>query len=616
VPAMKQGPLTRAELQRIWESAVDEGYRDPFLAAGDGYGFEAWSQFFAQLERVSTAIDVTTQAMFICGWSGQTNPPAGGARRATVTISLSRSMRLEQPLYIAPGTVYVGEETTDAGEFGPLTVQTGRRYLLDGAFFFPGEQGPLEVEATAEFDGYGYDNPLPGTIKAFSQQGSGFNNNHATMETVTAAVGTVPSSSALLVAEAQSDMFVPEHVGQYLELTATTNTGIVARMNRFVSPDPSIPVGSSVGLDLLWAVRGTTFAGDFEDGEVVTFANGGPDVAYGKVVASRESGSAKLLGFVLVSGGSVAAATTVLGVTSGATMTIAQVMSSTEPVAEAPSGGVGGVSWRVLDWVDDWGMVSTNALQPSGGRLAMLDELGGERNIHRGPGEDDDVYRERVREVGDVVSPNALKRTIARSFPFEWRFLEAGTSWPGFFFDGTNAAASATPGRAECDAYDTDVIHYVGTLSGSFEEQEAVVVEDEFFREMARGYAANVDALEMDVVRKSGGLVRPPGTFRVRGLRSGATFAITSDSIPATVDERELHTYLDYEQFRAFFWVDVQGLALGEFGFAYDEGDANAYDVGFLDGYPTEAADYYLRLWQALNGARAGGVGFELRRMR
>jgi len=72
---------------------------------------------------------------------------------------------------------------------------------------------------------------------------------------------------------------------------------------------------------------------------------------------------------------------------------------------------------------------------------------------------------------------------------------------------------------------------------------------------------------------------------------------------------------LDYTEFRAFFLLEVPRLGLGEFGFAYDIGAANAYDAApylvFMDGYPATAAQIYKSLWNAIYGGKAGGVGFD-----
>ncbi len=614
---LKTGPLTADELSEIWASASDPGYRDPLLDAGDGNGLEIWSQFFAQLERVSKAIDVTTQAMFIAPWSGQTNPPASGAAKSVVTLKITRTKLLEFPLFLQAGTFVVGERTTDWGDEGPVEVETGRLYVLtEDAFFFPGEQGPFEVEAEATRPGYGYDNPLPETIVAIEQKGAGFENDLATIDSTIPIIGAGNFASAHIAADNQADMFVPQHSGQQVVMTAGLNSGMIARMTFFASPDPSAGIGSGEDLELLWTVSGTTFSGTFEPGEIILVKNGGTPVANARLLLERP-GTLKRVAFVLrQQDAAILAGYTLLGTVSGATMTILSISHATILVDEAPVGGVGGASWRILDWEDDWGLSCTNEESPSGGRSPMLDELGYERGVGRGPNEPDVAYRERVREIADVVAPNAIKRTVARAYPFSWALYEAGLTWPGFFFDGTNEPASATPGRAECDAYDTDVIVYGGGPAvGTFVIGEPVVVEDELFRMAASGYAGRVSASEFLLVRTNGGLSNPPGTFRVRGITSGATFPITDETIPATVEERKRRTWLDYEQFRGFFWIEVGGLDLGEFGFAYDIVGFmnNAYDVGgAYDGFPASAADYYRTLWQAVERARAGGVGFEL----
>lgn len=614
MPALKTGALTRDELRQIWESASDPGYWKPIEEAGDGNGFEVWTQFFEQVARASRAIDVTTQAMFIAPWSGQTNPPAGGAAKARVTLSISRSKRLEIPLFLAAGQFVVAEQTTDAGEDGPIELLTGRRYVLaESVFFFPGEQGPFAVEAEASLPGYGFNNPLPGTIAAIEQVASVFENDLATVDATYSALAAATSSRAMIVADNQADMFVPEHVGQAIAFVGGANAGETARAIRFEGPRPAEFLGSALELELLWCVSGQTFAGTFRAGELVSIFAAGPVLlAIGLVVAEREVAGEKRLAFDLLQRtGTIAVACTITGSTSAATMTIASLSDVFDPTSEAPVAGTGGAAWRVLDWVEDWGLVSTHEASPDGGRSPMLDELGGERAVYRSPGESDDAYRERIRELGDVVAPNAIRRTIARSFPYSWDFFEAGTTWAGIYYDGTNEPPSLVPGRQECDAYDTDVISYAGTPTGTFVAGEPVVVEDALFRQSAAGYAGRFSGAAFLLIRKTGRLPLAPAEH-VRGLISGATFAISSATIPATVAARRHRTYLDYEQFRAFFWIEVANLGAGEFGFAYDAGSANAYDVGFFDGFPRLARDSYRALWQAVDRARAEGVGFEL----
>jgi hypothetical protein len=73
---------------------------------------------------------------------------------------------------------------------------------------------------------------------------------------------------------------------------------------------------------------------------------------------------------------------------------------------------------------------------------------------------------------------------------------------------------------------------------------------------------------------------------------------------------------LDLAEFRAFFVASVPPMSLGEFGFAYDQGFVNAYDsapfLSFYDGYPATAAAVRIAIWNALDGKREAGVGFDL----
>lgn len=80
--------------------------------------------------------------------------------------------------------------------------------------------------------------------------------------------------------------------------------------------------------------------------------------------------------------------------------------------------------------------------------------------------------------------------------------------------------------------------------------------------------------------------------------------------------EDRFKVMLDRERSRAYFEVGVPKLGFGEFGFAYDDGAANAYDsapyLTFYDGFPVTAAIIYRNIWQAVRDAKAAGVGFDL----
>jgi hypothetical protein len=614
---LKTGPLSRDEIQAVWEGAVDKGYSDPLIAGGEGKGFEAWTQLFAQLERASQAIDTTTQAMFIAPWSGQTNDPASGGQKATVTLTISRTQRLERPLFLAAGLFVVVEETTDSAPVQGITVQTGRRYLLTQDLYFPpGDMGPHDIQAEAALEGYGFNNPRIGTISAIEQVGTNFNNILATV-TKAAQVANLAGSrtKAMIVTLNEPDMFVPAHVGQYMFFTAGANAGLVGRMTSFISPNPPLQ-GSGMELELGSSVVLSPHTGAFIPGEYVQFTGG--STSYGVVRDFRSVNGSFKLGFTLYNGpgSNVALTSTVLGLTSGATGTISALDWITDYTAEAPVGGSGGASWRVLDWVADWGLTATNKAMPENGKSALLDELGSERAIYRTPGESDTLYRQRVQQIADVVTPNAIRRAINRALPgLNTCFREVGqVGLPGFFFDGDAEAVSATPHGIVNDAYDFDTLQVTGTDGGGWETQEGVVIEDSMGRLVLEGWFAKIAAGVMTIIRRANPSPTNLTGLRVRGLHSGSlltTLTAIADS-PQEPSHR-WHRWLDYTEFRAFFIVQVPGLASGEFGFPYDVGTTSAYDVSVAyDGFPRLARDAYLRVWNAVEAARAGGVLWEM----
>ena len=93
-----------------------------------------------------------------------------------------------------------------------------------------------------------------------------------------------------------------------------------------------------------------------------------------------------------------------------------------------------------------------------------------------------------------------------------------------------------------------------------------------------------------------------------------AAFAFDMDFVIAPEDRYKL--MMSYEEMRGFFLMALPPLWLGDFGFAYDSGPSNAYDsapwLTFYDGFPLTSAIVWGNIWQAIDKARAGGVGFDL----
>jgi len=461
-----QGPLSIADLLAVWTAAVDRGYQEPLIAAGEGAGLEVFTQLMAQLARASTAVDVTTQALYIRPWSGQTAPPAAGEARAVVTLTFTRTRAVDRPLRLAAGQVFVDEQTTDWGDPGGVVVQTGRRYLLlADLVFLPGESGPATVQAVAENPGWGYNNPLPGTLVLVDQPGTGFYHDRGTLTVTLAPVTTVQpplQNTAYLATVNEADTFIPEHVGQHMVFTAGANAGKDARVISFARPVPSSNLGSTVGLENLAAFVSATVAGTFVVGELVQIRVGGPTVVGWARLVAAHVGTVNRFGVVVLTG-LLAGAVDILGLQSGATATVNVITSNPILVSEAPPVSMpagSGASWRVLDWAVDWGLVVTNVLSPTGGRLGYLDAIGDERNIPRSPNEADEPYRARVGEVADVVTPNAIRRALTRSLgAIPYCFREVGSALlPGFFYDKPSANG---------DAYDYDVLTFTGSRAST-----------------------------------------------------------------------------------------------------------------------------------------------------
>ena len=614
MPPPKTGPLTQSELLGVWQAAVDRGYSDPLIAAGDGNGLEYVGQMLEQLARASTGIDVTMQSLFITPWSGQSNPPAAGAANATVTLTFERHGLLDKPLLLAAGSIFIEEQTTDWGDPVGEVVTTGRLYTLaEDLVFHPGDVGPFDVAAIADRPGNGYNNPLPGTIRFLHQPGAVFTNDLATVKwTPQATVNLFPPSLATVVAAPQADMFVPEHVGQQVLFTSGVNAGRVGRITTFGAPAPPL-AGSSVTLEVLHSFEAFVFAGLFLAGETINFDNGGPVVGIGRVVGARIVSGHQKVSYVLMSGveGANASGAT-SGATAGANSPLFRQLYATE---------IGTAAWRILGWETDWRLTATNTLSPTGGRLAMLDALGRERAKYRAPREGDDSYRKRVAEIADVVSPNAIRRALYRvlgTTPFCFR--EVGMAeFPGFFFDGDGSVPSAVPHGGANDAYDTDVVVFSGVMtSGAFQDQEPAQLETMTGNLLkVGGYFGRIaGGVTLTLIRKTGIVPTSMLGLQVRGLISGATFAPGVVVVTPTVNARRFHELLDYAEFRAFFLVGLPRSNAGEFGFAYDTFPTNAYDASpysaFYDGSPEGAAAFYRNVFQAVDTTRAGGVGFNL----
>jgi len=604
----QRGPYTIEELLAFWKTIVDPLYAEAFLEQGEGNGLEVFTQAMAQLVRVSEAIDRTTQAMFILPWSGQTDVPAEGGSHAVVTLRLERTKLLERTLVLTAGAIFAEEVTTDYAENQGIEVVTGRRYVLRRTLvFLPGERGPFEVEAVAEREGYGYNNPLSGTIQRLDQPGSDFQNDKANV---------VPGTAVhRLEMQAEPDVLMFLQIGQYVQFTSGGNAGRTERIVGYEAPNPSAPPpnGGAALLEKLSVVRVTGAAGTFIQGETVKGSVSGAEARLLKQAGAYLAADQATAPFV--------ATDVVTGLTSLATAPVDVVEQDSTITAELGSTA----AWRVLAWPEDWGLTVTNPDSPAGGRTAMLDELGNERGISRAPGEADDSYRARVAQLPDTVSPNAIRRAgnrILAPLGLSVCLREVGSALlPGAYCD----AVVAPPDPALFYAYDLDIVRFLtGPITGVFFEGEVARQVDGGTGQIATGHVT-FRHLPLGVPPFSEG---PPlfdglsgvhGTFKpglpVVGERSGATF--TPATVSGGLQARDrFKLWLDYAEFRAFFLVQVPPINLGEFGAFFDAGPFGFFDIppflAFFDGFPVTGALFLRNVWQAINAIRAGGVGFDV----
>lgn len=552
----QNGPLSLADVQALWQSAVDGQYGDSFVEAGDGNGLEVYGQEFAQLARVSQAIDTSTQAMYVRPWSGQTAPSAAGPALAQVTLTFARTEQPNEPLVIGAGQVFAVEVTNDWSDDGSTPVRTGRRYaLLQDLVFLPGESGPFDAVAVAERPGYGYNNPLPGTIQAVDQPGTELNNDLASIVVLPPAA--LPSS--FLVVFDEPDVVVPENVGQYVRLTAGANVGLVTRALTYVAPNPPSD-GGRLSLELMQCFESAYVTPTpLVVGEILDLKDiFDVTVGKGRLVAYRPGGLGMRFAYALVEGLPAPLGGDVVGETSGAGGDVDLVTKTTLPVAETET-----ASWEILDWVVDCGLSVTNAASPVGGRLGMLDEYGWERKVYRASGEGDASYMLRVAQLGDTISPNAVRRAANRvlaAIDSAACLREAGDPLylPGIFYD-----------------------------AGGSQGGDDTHTSDPFWNKPERMFAYDMD---FDV--------RPSDRFKL---------------------------YLDTVEMRGFFLVGVPFLQEDETGFFYDGDNSDAfpapnpYDAPppaalttFFDGDAIGQAAIYRAVYNAVEAARAFGVAFDL----
>lgn len=418
---VEAGGLSSDDLLDLWKSVTDPSYHLPILEKPNGGGDEVKAAL-AIHRSVAQKIDASTQSLFIMPWSGQTSDPAHLQAYATGFLQVERLPTELFPAWIPvifqPDQFIADHVGIDWSDEGPVEVLTGRRYFFTSLTSLgPGQLGPLIYPARAEKPGASYNIPGPNTIVRVGQAGAGLNN--------VALSTSAPSAGVNLLTLAPApDLLSAAQIGQYVRLSAPPAVaGQVRRVVAYQPPLDSLTGGSAV-LDTLGVFAVGSVVGTFRLGEEVSQASSG---AHGYLV-SLANGHFAIETFV----GTFTAAA-ILGTAGGATASITSVVrASALPAATS-------VSWVVLDWELDVGVSVTNPESFTGGRLPVLEELGGERAIYQASGEPEETYRKRVHNAADVVSPNALLRSANRilaDYGGQGCLREAGApKLRGLFFD-------------------------------------------------------------------------------------------------------------------------------------------------------------------------------------
>jgi hypothetical protein len=451
---MSSGPLTFSQLFDYWKSVTDEGYWRPLVEKTDS-GVEAVYQGLTQWARVSVSVDRTTQAMFVLTWSGQSDDPASGGVHATVALSVSRTLKFEVPV-VLPAGARVLHVDHDYGETGAVEVLTGRAYLLDHpAVLLPGLPGPVLVDATAEREGYGYNLPLADTLTRVEQLGERSAGTGSTVAVVVKALPITLGNENRLSFNSLSivEQLTSSHIGQYVTMTAGTNAGdlrLVVGYDSSCSPPAAL-------LDTIAVLDGALAGAALQPGEQVTQPAVMPG---GGAVGIVLGGDARWL-LVECTSGTFEDLGVVTGQTTGNVFNTTVVARDGHMAAEA-----GTAAWQVLGLEDQLGVTITNPAAPDGGRNALLDEVGGQRGVDRGPGQSDADYRRLIAAHLDKVAPNAIRRAANRILApigSSCCLREVGTTlFPGLFYDaGSSADAPQHPEwnfffDMNCDETDPD----------------------------------------------------------------------------------------------------------------------------------------------------------------
>lgn len=216
--------LTKEQLLEVWRRDLDPGYTIPIESEDDGRGFDVISGLAAMLERASTAVLNSTQALYLKEHSTQLAPPASGGVKARFTANITRSIIVGGPIPLDDGDLLAAVFRNPDGE---LVLQP--EFEIVGDVTIPsGSTGPTLVTVRAAREGFHANIPV-GTPLVFV---------HAGNASIVVDNATQSGGSLHVIADTDAgDRFTPTMSGLFFRFTDGANVGQYARRLSYVADD-------------------------------------------------------------------------------------------------------------------------------------------------------------------------------------------------------------------------------------------------------------------------------------------------------------------------------------------------------------------------------------------
>lgn len=219
--------VTKDDLLALWRRDMDVEYTLPLEDENDGRGLDIISGLASIFERVSSAVQVSTQAFYLKEHALQIDPPASGAVRATGTIDIYRRTLTGGDINLLVGDVLVIRVRNTEGEW----INGVELRLTASVTIPPATVGPTPVAVEAVRVGFQGNVPA-GRVAVFVERG------RATVPLLGAGFGVVGDTAEY---GNTPDLFTEDMVGRYFRFTDATNASLPAY--RIVTFTPAIAPG-------------------------------------------------------------------------------------------------------------------------------------------------------------------------------------------------------------------------------------------------------------------------------------------------------------------------------------------------------------------------------------